>query len=187
MRKTYGKKRKKPQGGKKYSKKELTYGTAKNKWIDHVKAIKGEEYDPSIEWMEGFLVTMEEIEDWETVYDESYAIAPLLLNLLCPYRDQLEEWKTIPIVKLDKAFADVIYEFTETQPFMSMYSLIYASALLHFVRYVSEKLLRCSEYDIFNETVKAVLWVTMRHEFKFEYENEEDFKDMYQLELGENF
>ena len=189
MSKMYGTKPKKKSEKKVYTMETLTFGTAKNKWVDYVKQTKGEGYDAFLEDIDYFIEDMEEKGDWETLYDESYVAATLLLNLLCPDDNKLEAWKKTPISKLDNAIADVLYKYAETQPFMSMYSFLYASALLHFIEYVNEKLLRCFyNYDLYYDNLyearKAALWITMRHEFQNDYEDEESFKEMYRADLG---
>ena len=188
MRQLYGTKPKK-KTKKIYKKENLTFGTAKNKWADYVKAEKDEicvDFSTDIEY---FLEEMEETGDWETLKEKSYLAAPLLLDLLriSMENEQWEVWKKTPIAKLDKSIADIMYRYANERPFKDMYSLLYASALSHFIDYVNSKLLHCSWTDNLYEAKKATLWVIHRYEFEDDYEDEEDFVRMFRETFDENF
>lgn len=187
MRQLYGTKPKKKNKKKIYKKETLTFGTAKNKWVDYVKEVKGENYVDFLADIEYFLEDMEDAGDWETLKEESYVAVPLVLDLLCIDDEQWEVWKKTPISELDKAIADIMYDYVNERPFKDMYALLYASALSHFIDYVNDELLHCSWTDNLYEAKKATLWVIHRYEFEDDYEGEKDFERMFKETFDEDF
>ena len=148
---TYGCKRKNVPVKK--NKESLTFGTARNNWLD---SLKDTDYYPSAI---NFLAGLRLFSERET-----------------KTQDKWNKWKQTLFVDLDKEFSDYLLRYINERGLRSFLTQEQAGVMSHFVNFVCNELL---ELYFWNDTMyetRKLLWAV---QLAAEYKNDEEYEREY--------
>lgn len=148
---TYGCKRKKVPVKK--TKENLTFGTAKNNWINSLK--NTDYYFAALNFLAGL-----------RMYSERETKT----------QDKWDKWKQTLFVDLDKEFSEYLLFYIEGRGLRFIATQEQAGAMSHFVNYVCNELL---ELYFWNNSMYETRKLLFAVQLAAEYQNDEEYKREY--------